>query len=311
MPVVPSYGIIVGRFHVDELHDGHKEIFRQVMALHTRVFVFLGVAPFPLTQENPLDFLSRKWMIEDSFPSLTCLSIPDMRTDEEWSKELDRRIGEVAKYGEVALYGGRQSFISRYKGNYPALELQVKFPVSGTEIRDTICNQVRRSADFRAGIIHAVRNRFPAAMSTVDMAVLRLDTSEICLIHKSGDTLADGTILWRFPGGFVTARKDKSKVEAAVRETAEETGLEVTDIEHLGSFAVEDWRLRGEADQVYTDFFVGLNAFGAPRGEDDAAVARFFRLNQLAKIPFVEEHFALREVLLDYYNKKYYSKELK
>ncbi len=41
----PSYGVIVGRFQVNDLHDGHMELFRQVRSRHKTVVVFIGVHP--------------------------------------------------------------------------------------------------------------------------------------------------------------------------------------------------------------------------------------------------------------------------
>ena len=49
----PSYGICVGRFQVNDLHEGHMELFRQISARHNGVIVFVGKAPAGLTQDNP------------------------------------------------------------------------------------------------------------------------------------------------------------------------------------------------------------------------------------------------------------------
>src|SRR5208337_4934210 len=97
----PSYGVIVGRFQVHELHDGHLELFRQVKARHNRVIVFVGVAGARGTKHNPLDFETRKRMIQAKFPDFTVLPIADQMTDEMWSRVLDTKIGEVAGYSEV------------------------------------------------------------------------------------------------------------------------------------------------------------------------------------------------------------------
>jgi len=75
----PSYGIIIGRFQVNDLHDGHMELFRQVRARHSGVIVFVGVHPAGLTKDNPLDFPTRKAMIQAKFPEFTVLPLMDTR----------------------------------------------------------------------------------------------------------------------------------------------------------------------------------------------------------------------------------------
>src|SRR5271168_4896077 len=103
----PSYGVIVGRFQVNDLHDGHMELFREVRGRHNRVIVFIGIAPTDITRSNPLDFETRKRMIQSKFPEFTVLPILDVNSVEFWSQSLDKRISEVADFGDVTLYGGR------------------------------------------------------------------------------------------------------------------------------------------------------------------------------------------------------------
>jgi bifunctional NMN adenylyltransferase/nudix hydrolase len=298
----PSYGIIIGRFQVDTLHDGHKELFRQVKSLHHRVFVFLGVSAFSFTQRNPLDFLSRKQMIENAFPDVTCLALPDMRTDEAWSKELDTRIDEVCKFGHRVLYGSRDAFINRYSGKNACVPLVLNCSpdVSSTHVRQVISDTVRDSADFRAGMIHAVTNRFPQVMSTVDIAIMNSTLENTCLVHKTVDVTPAGQVLWRFPGGFVDPRKDKSRKRAAVREAFEETGLEVHSPEYINSFPVPDWRLIGEDDEIITDFFIGQNDSGVCHSRDDVSIAKWFPVAGVASSMIVHEHHMLLDALVTY-----------
>jgi bifunctional NMN adenylyltransferase/nudix hydrolase len=300
----PSYGFLVGRYQIDDPHDGHKEIIRQVKALHDRVFVFLGVPAFPCRVNNPLDFLTRKRMIEAMFPDLTCLALPNMRTDTRWSKELDRRIGEVAKFGDIMLYGGRDSFVTKYKGQYKAQEIHVKFPHSGTAMRLEVSNRVRSSPDFRAGVIYACQNQYPNVLSTVDLAILDETMTGLCLIHKDGDETEDGKWLWRFPGGFLTPNVDKNKKIAALREGLEETSLDVHSIEYINSFAIDDWRLAGEPDQVFTDFFMGINSSGVAKAQDDADEVKWQPIALLNEMVFVDEHRVLFAHLREYLSNK-------
>jgi len=63
-----SVGILIGRFQVDELTDGHKYMIQSIIDNHSKVVVFLGIAPTVSTIRNPLDFESRKQMILNLFP---------------------------------------------------------------------------------------------------------------------------------------------------------------------------------------------------------------------------------------------------
>src|SRR5438270_10564891 len=121
----PSFGVIVGRFQVHELHEGHMELFRVVRGLHNRVVVFLGVGRTGPTKHNPLDYEVRKRTIQVKFPDITVLPIPDKRSDIVWSKELDLRIEDVVNFGSVTLYGSRNSFRESYSGKHPVVELEL------------------------------------------------------------------------------------------------------------------------------------------------------------------------------------------
>ena len=111
-------GIIVGRFHVDELHQAHRKLIDMVVKNHGRVAIVLGVAPFTGTKRNPLDFQTRQLMINAAYPNVVVIPIMDVRTNEDWSKSLDARIREVFPKGSVLLYGGRDSFIRQYSGKF-------------------------------------------------------------------------------------------------------------------------------------------------------------------------------------------------
>ena len=41
---MPDTGIIVGRFQVDDLHEGHKNFIDAVIKAHPRVIIFLGIS---------------------------------------------------------------------------------------------------------------------------------------------------------------------------------------------------------------------------------------------------------------------------
>lgn len=268
-------GVIVGRFQVHELHGPHKELIEEVVEQHDKVIIFLGLSPLMVTTENPLDFEARKQMILDEFPQVNVVYIKDKNSDEVWSKELDDQIkGLVAPSQRVVLYGGRDSFIKHYSGKHPTLELEpdVYVRTSGTQVRKEIAKQsTKASPDFRAGVVWAALNKFPTCYTTVDVAVLNDDETEVLLAKKPHEGK------WRFIGGFADPG-DPTFETTARREVQEEAHIDITDPKYIGSFVIDDWRYRGEADKIKTLFFVAKRFSGSPKPDDDIEELKWFKL---------------------------------
>src|SRR5581483_11113334 len=119
----PIGGIIV-RFQEDDLHEGHHYLLKQVTDNHRKVVIFLGVPPIMGTQRNPLDFNNRRVMIQNHYPNAVIVSLPDQGDNTRWAQTLDRRIREVFPYGDVLLYGSRDSFIPHYKDGKGSFDCQ-------------------------------------------------------------------------------------------------------------------------------------------------------------------------------------------
>lgn len=293
----PSFGIIVGRFQVHELHDGHMELIRAVRGLHNRVVIFLGVSPVLASQRNPLDFVTRKRMIQAAFPDVTVLQMPDMASDAAWSKELDKRIKEIVGSGTATLYGGRDSFVPVYTGNYKPLELPLTIKKSGEEVRAEISGQVMASSDFRAGVIYATTNQYPKVITTVDIAVLS-QTDKLLLARKENEKL------WRFVGGHADPRYTTFE-EDAIREVMEETGLAVESLNYVGSAYIADWRYGKEVDKIKTIFYIGRNYSGVAQAKDDIQEVCWFAADDWMKDGFTQGtiercHWPLHKMLLKY-----------
>ena len=239
-----------------------------------------------------MDFITRKYMIEEQFgiSKLIIMPLSDNKSDEIWSKQLDSKIKEVFPLGSVTIYGSRDSFIPYYKGINKTLELQPDVFVSATDIRELASKKVISSPEFRAGIIYSVYNQFPVVYSTVDIAIIKDD--EILLGQKLGENE------WRFIGGFVD-NTDESDEAAAKRETLEETGLEVSELEYVCSMPVNDWRYRGMKDRsIMTRFFKAKYIFGCPTPQDDINALKWFKLTPELENILVEEHKKLFKKLI-------------
>lgn len=292
-------GVIVGRFQVHALHEGHRALIESVRARHQKVAIFLGSTPGVLvTRNNPLDLQSRRVMLQEAFPDVEVRSIKDQPSDEGWSEELDRLIEELFEIGSVVLYGSRDGFAPAYSGKHPVVELDERRSTSGTELRRSISHRVRASADFRHGVVYAAHNRHPVAYPAVDIAILR--GHEVLLGRKRNDLSGR----WRFLGGFVDPRKDDGLEAAARREATEESGgLEFGPLTYVGSLRVEDWRYRNELDAIVTTLFCCEYRWGEARASDDIAEAAWCSLDRLAET-LIPEHLPLGEMLTAHLNKE-------
>ena len=267
-----NVGMIVARFQVDELTDGHKDLIQYVADNHSRAVIFLGVSRCKCSVNNPLDYRTRKFMIEKDYPNIKILYIKDCHSNILWSNNLDDLIRKELNGDETAvLYGSRDSFIKYYSGKFPTKKLEPKRIVSGSERRKELSNEVLASGAFRHGVIWAVMNQYPKSLATVDMAVFNEDKTQILMGRKKNETK------YRFPGGFLNAGEDH--VTAAVRETKEETGVDYGNLEWVGSFVINDWRYRGEVDKITTTLFAGTHVSGKPEPGDDIIEIRWFPFN--------------------------------
>ena len=270
-----SIGALVGRFQVHELHEAHHYLIDQVVKNHKRVILFLGVTRTSSTKKNPLDFETRKRMIQKHYPEITILSLPDFGDDKRWSQEMDKRIREVYPIGEVLMYGGRDSFIPYYKrggGQFDCKELDQYTFVSGTEVRKMVSEKVQDSPEFRAGVIYQSYNQYPKVHPCVDVAIFNEDGTKVLLARKPFE---DG---WRFIGGFAHPN-DESYEMTAKRKVHDEAGhIEVGDIRYVTSLKVDDWRYRTEEDKILTILFKCKFMFGSIEPSQEISELRWFEL---------------------------------
>jgi bifunctional NMN adenylyltransferase/nudix hydrolase len=286
----PSYGVIVGRFQVHELHEGHMELIRAVKGRHTRVIAFVGVSPNLFTKRNPLDFITRKAMIQAKFPDVTVLPLLDQVTDEAWSELLDSKIREVTGYGDVTLYGGRDSFVPHYHGSFRPVELNLVGTehIKSEDIRNSLTNNVVESADFRAGVIYAAMNQWPKVITCVDVVMYhyswrggdkdgnRHDDFELLLAKKPGEPG------WRFVGGHAEPNLPSFETDARA-EAFQEVGQSLTKMEYIGSALIDDWRWAAEQDKVKTLVFASETMTLECKAKDDISNAKWFPISQVTE----------------------------
>jgi len=304
-------GVIIGRFQVPDLHDGHRDLIETVQRKHKKVLIFVCSTPGVLvTRKNPLDYFTRSIMIQAEYPGVMILPLHDMPSDYDWSMTVDRKIREsVGDHVSGVLYGSRDAFIPFYEGNYPTVELADSVDISGTAVREAASNEVRQHSEFRRGVVYAAHNKHPITFPTVDMAVIKYGTEsgcditpmQIALGRKSNDKRGQ----WRFPGGFVDPLKDKTLEDAARRELAEEMpSLNASSFEYIGSHNVNDWRYRNELDQIITSLFLTSHLWGPLQPGDDLNEVKWFDLKDFDMNTLVEGHRPLMEMILTHLEKE-------
>jgi len=295
-------GVIIGRFQIPDLHQGHRELIDAVLSEHKKVLLFICSTPGVLvTRKNPLDYFTRMKMIQAEYPNMAVLPLHDMPNDHDWSKIVDKKIAETfGNHVSVVLYGSRDAFIPHYFGRYPTVELAESVDISGTAVREAASNEVRTHSEFRRGVVYAAHNKHPATFPTVDIAVISLDKVAL------GRKYTDPPNKWRFPGGFVDPNKDQTLERAAKRELIEELGisLEVDKMCYVGSLKINDWRYRNELDQIVTTVFTTRYLWGPLMPGDDIDEAKWFDLKDFKMETLVEEHRPIMTIVLAHLEKE-------
>lgn len=295
-PIFNDLGIIVGRFQVPELHEGHKDFINFIKNRHEKVVIFLGLSPLKCTINNPLDFEARKQMLLEFDKNLTVLYIKDTMDDRVWSEKLDEMISDLLGPNQNAiLYGSRDSFIKHYFGKFKTYEYEQKIFISGTDIRNKISAKVKASKDFRHGVIWATNNQWPIAIPTVDMAIFSNENKDELLLGRKKNENK-----YRFIGGFVSPKETFE--EAAIRESNEETNLEIGNLQYLKSFFIDDWRYKNEKNKITTAFFMAQKIFGRPEPGDDIYELRWFSKLDILKwkncYKQIEKHIVPNHIVL-------------
>jgi bifunctional NMN adenylyltransferase/nudix hydrolase len=236
-------------------------------------------------------------MLLAKYPDITVLYLKDTYDDVIWSNCLDRMIKDIIGPNDKPyLYGSRDSFIKYYSGKYECIELEQNVFVSGTDVRKAISKQVKASSDFRTGVIWAVGNQYPKCISTVDICLYKKDNQgNVKILLGKRDTEPK----YRFIGGFVPP--GETYEQTAIRETKEETDLDIEDPKYLKSFVIDDWRYRKEADKITTSLFLA-KASSNPKPGDDIDELRWVVLDEVVVYNIVDEHKELIQCVLDYFN---------
>lgn len=296
-----NVGVIIARFQIDELHQGHKDLIAEVKNENDKLVVLLGCCTPKHTTKNPLDFKTRRLMIHSEAPGSDIFPIYDKRKDEVWSEQVDDLLAKLYPGDTITLYGSRDSFIPHYKGKLKIKEIRQQLVFDATSRREEVSRvDPIDSPEFRRGVIYAAYNRYPASMPTCDVAILKRskDAIQVLLVKKPGEDQH------RFCGGFDEPGEDSFEITAK-KEVGEEVGVETDNYQYICSKKIDDWRYRGVKDKIKTLFFKCEYVFGAPKGMDDVESCKWFDLSAISAEDIMPEHVYLLERLLESENVKH------
>ena len=222
-------GVIIGRFQVDDLTEGHIFLISEALKNHRRVIVMLGMDPMLGTKSNPLDYPTRERMLRARFPDVTVLPLPDIGDDDVWSRQVDDLIRLVVpEVSHAVLYGGRDSFVPHYHGKFKAIEVDAGISYqNASQKRSDIGKVILNSVDFRKGIIHATQNARPRVMPIVVTVVE--DNQGRVLTHARHHSL-------RMLPYTEVMPNDASLESAARRAVMTVVDIDVTDPKYVGSY---------------------------------------------------------------------------
>lgn len=299
-------GVAVGRFQVEDPHEGHLRLIRSITRRHKRTILMVGDRDIQRNDVHSLDFETRKMMLEHWFPSIEVVELRDVGDNAKWSRLLDVKLRELGA-DKVRLYGSRQSFIDAYEGVHPCVLLPQVGTVSGTELREDIARAPINSRAFRRGIIYAMKRRYPQGHPTIDVALLRRDADGTVWVVLGKRDISDEK--WRFPGGFFDTKLDDSLEHTVLRELAEETGITRVGLpRYIGSKRIDDWRYRDSKDRIITSFYYTSYGSGELNPTDDLAVVEWHKVTSLSDI-IVDTHIPLADMLVQHLGERVTHKE--
>ncbi len=301
MSKLTSLGVVIGRFQIHELHEGHISLLDYVNERHRHMLILIGHNSIRFNTVDPFPFHIRKQMLESRYPRAIILPLPDSPiSNEHWSSVVDQKVASASYDGKAVLYGSRDSFIPKYLGRFPTEEVPELPNRSATQVRSEVVREHIDDPMFRLGWLAAIHEQYTVTDPTVDMAVHTSDFSQV-LMGRRGPLSP-----LRFFGGFVD-KDDQSYEAAANRERLEEAvGVEVGEPVYIGSVRINDPRYGRSEYGIMTTFFAMEYRGGEASPGDDMSdgVVEWCELND-SLIPYVTpEHQKLLKLLLKHKEKQ-------
>lgn len=125
--------------------------------------------------------------------------------------------------------------------------------------------------------------KYPRPALTADCVVITAEEEpKVLLIQRANDPFKG---CWAFPGGFMDM--DETTEQCAIRELEEETGLQVSEVKQIGAYSRVDRDPRGRT--ITVAYLARIANAEEVNGQDDAAKAEWFPINNLPPLAFDHE----------------------
>lgn len=122
--------------------------------------------------------------------------------------------------------------------------------------------------------------KYPRPSVTADCVVITKESNPRVLLIERGADPYKGC--WAFPGGFL--EMNETTEECAIRELSEETGLKIERMQQIGTYSKVDRDPRGRT--ITTAYLAVVDTSLNVRGQDDAAKAQWFPIDELPELAF-------------------------
>lgn len=331
-----EHALVIGRFQ--PFHNGHAALLQQALASAPRVLVLLGSALQARTSKNPFSWEERAAMISATLDDserarVSFVPLRDYYDDQRWVAAARAAVAHWSgNSGRIALLGHVKDASSYYLQRFPDWQL-LEVPQQG-DIDATAVRALYFDVEDAAVRLALLQPLLPLAVSHYlqgwarlpQYAALRAEQRALeesrkqwgsgpfitvdALVRAAGQVLlvqrgrSPGKGLWALPGGFLEPRE--RVLQGAMRELREETGLALLGGTLEGALAGTavfdhpDRSLRGRTITHVHYFDLGEAHPPEVAGADDAAVARWFALDQLASMEqqFFEDHFHILDHFL-------------
>jgi bifunctional NMN adenylyltransferase/nudix hydrolase len=314
--------VLIGRF--EPFHNGHLANVKQALDLADEAIVLIGSSYQPRTPKNPFSFYERADMIRGSVNSdrMGVHALRDHKySNNSWIREVQATVHRDSPDiddSDIAILGFDKDESSWYNHAFPNWEfIGLKGfvahggnPIDATKVRELffeghldyiqgavpthVFNALKdwKTTEYYEQMVEEYKfyrdydpKKFPCIMHTTDAVVLQ--GGHILLIERGH---SPGKGLWALPGGFLNPRETLE--DGVIRELREETKIKVPEIvlrkgiTYDTKFDHPDRDLRGRVlTQAYLIELDGGNGeLPRVKGSDDARVARWFTLAEIAKM---------------------------
>ena len=290
--------VIIGRFQRPTIHPVLDDFIKQQIEESENVLILVGLAQIQATKKNPMDFETRKYMLQEAYPTVTIGYLKDVREHKEWSDNLDEQIGRFARKAKteitaITVYGGEHTVKTQYTNNHPILDLPSQSYINEKHMLD-VPSDIKKTLEYRLAVCSTANKPYAKVYPTVDIAVFN-NESELLMARKPEETL------FRFIGGFVDP--NETWKQAAIREVGEEACIEIDNLEYVDSFVIPDHRYRNEDDSITSTLFTADLKSGIPYPQDDIAELKWGNLETIDFDTIVPEHRELLRSVITHVSK--------